>query len=256
MYQTCPKCGYQRQASDIIPESQCPACGLIFSRWLKQRFRSPESSSPKNRNSKSDALLGQLKERVLYVESPVSHSGFYGRLLLFVCFAFWGFWFIQTDYSQLTGGLPEINGSFMHLVDLIFHEAGHILFIPFGQFMTILGGSLAQLMMPMAVIGVFLLQQRDTFGASIGLWWLGQSVMDLAPYINDARAGELLLLGGTTGRDNPGHHDWRNILGDLGLLEYDHLIAGGVNFMGEALILLSLVWGGNILYRQYQNLAR
>jgi hypothetical protein len=60
---------------------------------------------------------------------------------------FWGLWFIQTDYSQLINGLPEINYSFMHLVDLIFHEAGHVLFIPFDRFMTILGGPLTQLLM-------------------------------------------------------------------------------------------------------------
>jgi hypothetical protein len=80
---------------------------------------------------------------------------------------FWGLWFIQTDYSQLINGLPEINYSFMHLVDLIFHEAGHVLFIPFDRFMTILGGSLTQLLMPIMVLGVLLFQQRDTFDALV-----------------------------------------------------------------------------------------
>jgi hypothetical protein len=193
---------------------------------------------------------------LLYVEPKAGSISFYGRLLLFVSFVFWGLWFIQTDYSQLINGLPEINYSFMHLVDLVFHEAGHILFIPFGRLMTILGGSLTQLLIPIMALGVLLFQQRDTFGASIGLWWLGQSIMDMAPYINDARSGELLLLGGMTGRDNPDHHDWRNILGDFGILEYDHSIAALVNLIGKGLILLSFVWGSGILYRQYHSLAR
>lgn len=57
------------------------------------------------------------------------------------------------------------------------------------------------------------------------------------------------------GRDNPGYHDWRNILGDLGLLEYDHTIAALVNLIGEGMVLLSFLWGSGILYRQYQGLA-
>ncbi|MGR6034729.1 MAG: hypothetical protein ACU4EQ_02135 [Candidatus Nitrosoglobus sp.] len=73
-------------------------------------------------------------------------------------------------------------------------------------------------------------------------WWLGQSIMDMAPYINDTQAGEL--------------HDWRNILGDFGILKYDHSIAALVNLIGEGLILLSFVWCSGILYRQYHSLAR
>ena len=41
-----------------------------------------------------------------------------------------------------------IMGSFLHLVNLPFHEAGHILFSPFGAFMTSLGGSLLPALYP------------------------------------------------------------------------------------------------------------
>lgn len=81
--------------------------------------------------------------------------------------------------------------------------------------------------------------------------------MDIAPYINDARAGQLMLLGGVTGRDAPeGFHDWANMLGRLGLLDYDHLLAL-LSFYGGALLMLaSLAWGGYILYLQSRNLER
>jgi hypothetical protein len=256
MYRKCPKCGYVRQAYDTAPKSQCPACGLIFIKWLKQRLRAPQTPVRKVRPRSATApWLERIEAILLYVPSPVPRSDFYARFFLFVGLVIWGLWFIQTDHRQLLGGLPEINSSFMHRVDLVFHEAGHILFIPFGQFMAILGGSLGQLLMPAIVLGVFLFQQRDTFGASVGLWWLAQSFLDLAPYIHDARAGELLLLGGVTGRDNPGHHDWWNILNTLGLLEYDHTLAALVNLTGEALMLLAFLWGGWVLRRQYQALA-
>ncbi len=160
------------------------------------------------------------------------------------------------EHDVLVGGYPPISDSFMHDVNLVFHEAGHVIFWPFGRFMTVLGGTLNQWLIPFVVLCAFLLQTRDTFGATIGLWWLSQSFMDAAPYINDARAGRLILLGGTTGRDRPGYHDWDNILGDLGWLEYDHAIAGMVNAIGVILMLLSFLWGAYVLYLQFKNLNR
>ena len=54
----------------------------------------------------------------------------------------------------------------------------------------------------------FLLKNRDGFAALTGLWRLSVSLMGLAPYIGDARAMQLTLLGGGSGRDRPGMHDW------------------------------------------------
>lgn len=160
------------------------------------------------------------------------------------------------DYDVVVGGSPPIGESFMHWINLVFHEAGHVIFMPFGRFMAILGGTLGQWMIPSVVLCAFVLQTRDTFGATIALWWLGQSFMDVAPYINDARAGQLVLLGGVTGRDRPGYHDWENILGDLGWMQYDHAIAGIVDTMGEGLMIISFLWGAYVLRLQYKNLDR
>jgi hypothetical protein len=105
-------------------------------------------------------------------------------------------------------------------------------------------------------MGTFLLKTRDAFAASIGLWWLGQSFLDVAPYINDARAMQLTLLGGVTGRDVPGYHDWESILRDLGWLQYDHTLAGLAYLTGAALMLLAIAWGAAVLYLQYKNLDK
>tara|TARA_B100001123_G_C14865565_1_gene849778 strand:+ start:210 stop:641 length:432 start_codon:yes stop_codon:yes gene_type:complete len=139
-----------------------------------------------------------------------------GRALTLLGLAVWSVWFFNTHFLHLVGPIPEINQSFMHTVDLVFHEAGHVLFIPFGTFMSVLGGSLGQLIMPATVMLVFLLTYQNPFAASVGLWWFGQSMMDFAPYIADARAGQIMLLGGVTGADRPGYHDWTNILSRLG----------------------------------------
>ncbi len=197
-----------------------------------------------------------VKALLFFVEPRINPIVFYGRAALYLIFVIWGWQFISMKHDTVIGGYPPINQSFMHSVNLVFHEAGHVLFSPFGRFMTILGGTLNQWLIPFVVMGAFLLKTRDTFGASVGLWWLGQSFMDAAPYINDARAGQLMLLGGVTGRDAPGYHDWENILRDLGWLQYDHTIAGIVNAIGVSLMVMSFLWGATVLYLQYKNLDR
>ena len=201
-------------------------------------------------------MLGaRIKEKFLHVPPEVPRLHFYGRAFLYLGLFVWGWQFIAADYDELVRGYPEISDSFMHDVNLVFHEAGHVIFLPFGRFMTVLGGTLNQWLIPAVVVFAFILKARDTFGASVGLWWLGQSVMDAAPYINDARAGRLMLLGGGTGSDRPGYHDWTNILGQLGWMKYDHAIAGVVDAMGTFLMLISFLWGAAVLWRQYKNLA-
>ena len=142
----------------------------------------------------------------------------------------------------------------MHRINLVFHEAGHVLFIPFGDFMSVLGGSLGQLIMPLVVTLVFLIRYMNAFAASVGLWWFAQSLMDLAPYIGDARRGELVLLGGVTGMDAPGYHDWSNLLSRMGKLSEDRLYAARVDMFGEALMWVAIVWGALILLRQFRNI--
>jgi hypothetical protein len=190
-------------------------------------------------------LLGALKAQLLHAEPERNPAVFWGRVGVFLAFFFWGWSFILMDVST-----NEIGQSFMHTINLVFHEAGHVIFRPFGRFLTILGGSIAQLLMPAIVIGCFVFQNRDNFGASLGLWWLGQSFMDLAPYIDDARSLKLMLLGGHTGAEAPGTHDWRNILISLDLLPYDHAIATSADVLGTLIMLTAFLWGGYTLYGQ------
>jgi hypothetical protein len=101
-----------------------------------------------------------------------------------------------------------------------------------------------------------LVKTKDTFGASIALWWLGESFMDLAPYINDARELKLMLIGGVTGREVVDYHDWEFILRKLGWLRYDHTLAHAANTLGIVLMLASFIWGGYLLWGQHKNLDR
>jgi hypothetical protein len=144
-----------------------------------------------------------------------------------------------------------VGESFLHLINLPFHEAGHIFFTPFGRFIQILGGTLGQLIIPAIVAGTFIYQQQP-YSASIGLWWLGESCMDIAPYIDDARAGQLMLLGGVTGSEVEDYHDWEGILSRLGMMQYDHALARVAFTLGFLIMVTAVCWGGYILWREYQ----
>ncbi len=195
------------------------------------------------------SIIAFIKNFFLYVEPEVNPFYFGGRVLIFLVIFIWGWKFILASIESNYTGM-----SFMHLVNLPFHEAGHIIFRPFGQFMSVLGGSLLQLLIPLICLIVFIVKTRDTFAASVSLWWFGESFMDLAPYINDARDLRLILLGGVTGRDVPDYHDWEFILRKLGLLQYDHLLANIAYKTGILLMMITFIWAGYILFKQFRNI--
>ena len=131
------------------------------------------------------------------------------------------------------------NSSFLHLINLPFHEAGHILFSPFGEFMTILGGSLMQVIVPVVCVVAFV-RQDDWFGAAVCCWWAGESLVDVAPYIADARALQMPLLGGGTGAEVEGH-DWEAILTRLGWLHLDRTIGMWTHVIGSIVMVAALI---------------
>lgn len=248
MFQKCPKCGHERHATDAEDEAICPGCGLVFSKWMKQQFHTTDTSSETQSDystSKADYLRLAISH-LLDVGNLAGQTRFYGYLLIYLVFFVWGWSFILADLKS-----QELNASFMHMINLVFHEAGHVIFRLLGSFMSILGGSLLQLIVPLTVMLMFIFKHRDNFAASIGLWWLAQSMMDLVPYISDARAQEMWLLGGVRGKDMPGIHDWNNILSRLGLLEYDQVLATLLMVMAIGLMLLSFVWGALLLKRMH-----
>lgn len=151
--------------------------------------------------------------------------------------------FFTLDVNQ------EVMNTFIHGPNLIFHEAGHIFFMPFGEFMTILGGSLFQCFFPFSLIFVFLRQEQPSpLGALFALWWTGQNMTDVALYISDASTRSLPLIGGMSEEA----HDWGNLLTMMNLLEYDHIIALMVHYIGMGCMLLTFLIGLKLIIEKYQ----
>ena len=160
-----------------------------------------------------------------------------GRLLLLLLLGRWTALFLLWPMRQ-----DVIGASFLHTISIPFHEAGHILFAPFGSVIAALGGSLAQVLVPIVCLMAFLTTNPNPFGAAVTAWWSGQNLMDVAVYIDDARALQLVLLGGRTGAEVEGH-DWEFILASWQLLHRDHQIAAVVQGIGALTMLVALVWG-------------
>ena len=129
---------------------------------------------------------------------------------------------------------PEA-GSFLDSIDLAIHETGHLVFAPFGEFVTALGGTLFQLIVPAVFMGYFL-TKRDRHAASVALWWIATNLWYIAVYIADARAQELPLVGG-------GEHDWAYILSERGLMHRDVAIGHTVHTWGVAIFVVATIWG-------------
>ena len=70
-----------------------------------------------------------------------------GRIALLLALVRWTWIFIGWPMRQ-----DVIGASFLHLISLPFHEAGHIFFAPFGDLLVSLSGSLTQIIVPLICI--------------------------------------------------------------------------------------------------------
>ena len=140
-------------------------------------------------------------------------------------------------WKALAQGLTFQGGGvlgFIHGVDLVFHEAGHVIFGFFGEFLAVLGGSLNQVLIPAIATGAFL-RTRQWASAAVTLFWTGQSLTDVAIYAADGRARALPLLAEGL------IHDWHYILGRLGLLESAQTVGRAIFGVGALTMLAALV---------------
>ena len=247
-------CQHSPLPTDQSLPAACPSCGLIFIKYAQAQASARERASrtvagvSEAIETSEDGSLEKFVSLIFHVPDRVDKTRFWARAALLTVFALWGMRLIAMDFRD-----GEMASSFLHGPLLIFHEAGHVIFRLFGEFVMYLGGTLGQLLMPAILAVALLVTNRDPFGASIGLWLLGVSFLDLAPYVYDALHPQLMLLSGTTGEE--GGHDWIYLLKAMGMLKKAQTIGWFVHKLGVATVLLSLAWGAFILWKQHKNLA-
>ena len=252
-YASCPKCGHAPLPEDQALPAACPACGLVLAKYgtapvgRSPSFARVEETAEGESGTKREWLAGWL----FHVPDKVAKTNWIARAATLGVFVLWTLW-IWADVD-VRGG--QAGSNFLHMILLPFHEAGHYaIFRWFGQFIMTLGGTLGQHLMPIVLGGALLIQRRDPFGAAIFFWLLGYSTIDMAVYMYDAFDPKLTLLGGTTGAESDGH-DWQNTFGDLGLLRRARGIGLFFGWVGRAMMLAALLWGGWVLWLQRARLS-
>jgi hypothetical protein len=252
----CPKCNaIQNDGNEI-----CTDCGIVFAKYFKYNSQIEslaQSQEPLTHSNDSTvdilmiediSLYERIKTRIFSVADNEDPIYVVGRGLLLLGMSYLSFRLMTSTIASNYAG--EI---FLHTINLPFHEAGHVGFRLFGSFFASLGGTLGQLLMPAVLFYHFLFRANNPFGGAVCLWWFGENFIDMAPYINDARDGDLPLIGGNFGHSSPyGFHDWEYILNESGLLQYDKIIAKMSFMIGSIIMILALIWGGILLYRQFK----
>lgn len=248
-YSRCPKCGHRPLPHDQALPAACPGCGVILAKVAAAtRMHTPHPGAGRASAGAVPDDRATLREWLLHVPERVDGWRWWGRGVLFALFSAWGLHLIALDHRR-----GEIGGAFIHGPLLVFHEAGHVLFRPLGEWMAVAGGTLTQLLMPLVLMLALLLKNRDPFGAAIGLWLLGVSLLDVAPYMYDALQPQLMLLSGATGE--AGGHDWIHLFSSLGLRPRAQAIGTLTHRLGAAVVLLSLGWAAWVLKLQRERVA-
>jgi hypothetical protein len=152
---------------------------------------------------------------------PVSRAAAIGWLVFYIIFflyaAFYHSGFLFLDY-----------------VNLIIHEGGHLFFSWFGYTITILGGTLGELLVPL-LCGIYFFRQRELTAVTFCGFWFFENFLYIGTYMADARALALPLVGS-------GDHDWEILFGQWGLLQLDQRIGGSTRELGWLGMLATVAW--------------
>jgi hypothetical protein len=254
---TCPKCGYQRLPNDADPYLECPRCGIVFAKY--EKYHQAVAVMPAPAEAPVDVVdeglptgpwYLSLYDQLMELPEQPDSTKLGAQALILVVMVVWGVRLIS--YKVMTA---EIMNSFWHLVDLPIHEFGHVLFRPFGEWMMYLGGSLFQCLLP-ALIGIaFIWKMRNPFGAAFCLWWTAENVLDVAPYIYDAKLMALPLVGEWNDEVAEMHvlrHDWHNILLPFHAVDSAWMLGNLAHMFGAVLMVLSWVWASTWLWKAWQ----
>ncbi len=130
---------------------------------------------------------------------------------------------------------------FLDRVDLVAHEAGHLFFSWFGEFIQVSGGTVGQLFVPLAFM-VYFYFRKELFSSAVTLFWAGQNLFNISIYVKDAQAMALPLVSVGGGEDTI--HDWNYLLSHLGLLRWDQQVGSVVYMLGLLAMTAAVVMAG------------
>jgi hypothetical protein len=147
-------------------------------------------------------------------------------------------WLVFYGLFLLNALLDTDGYLFIDHVNLIIHEAGHLLFSYLGHTLMVWGGTLFQLFVPVALATAFLFR-RHLPGTAFAAFFFFENLLYIATYMGDARAQVLPLVSVGGGE---AEHDWFFILSQFGLVQYDTTLAFLTRTAGWIGMLGTVAW--------------
>lgn len=143
-------------------------------------------------------------------------------------------WLVVYLLFLLYAALDRSGFLFLDYVNLIIHEGGHFFFSWFGYVIMILGGTLAELLVPL-LCAVYFWFKRETSAVAFCSFWFFENFLYIGVYMADARAQALPLVGS-------GDHDWAILFGHWGLMLRDQQIGATTRDLGWLGLFATLAW--------------
>jgi hypothetical protein len=248
-YPVCPKCGHAPLPADQSLPAACPACGIVLAKFSTAAVsRDPAHEITGDETPQASFFIRWL----LYVPPEVSRFNWYARMAAVALFLLYTIKIFR-DTNIFYG---DLGGHFLSMALLPWHEAGHVFFRPFGQFMMSLGGTLGQHLFPIILGVALLMKRRDSFGAALAFWLLGYSVIYTGWYMHDAGDPQAMMVSGKSSAEDDGH-DFVNIFSDMGgwwILNATK-IGVFVGRVGQAMMCVGLVWAAWLVWLQKAQLS-
>ncbi len=143
-------------------------------------------------------------------------------------------WFCFYGLFLLYAWLNHSGFLVLDYVNLMIHEGGHFFFGWFGHTIMILGGTLAELIVPMLCAAYFF-WKRETTGVAFSSFWFFENFPYIGTYMADARSASLPLVGSD-------ESDWTILFCQWGLLAQDQKIGGTMRVLGWLGMMATVAW--------------
>jgi hypothetical protein len=153
--------------------------------------------------------------------APVSRTAAIGWCIVYVAFMLYA--------RANTSGFLFIDNA-----NLMIHEVGHTMFSWAGYYTMILGGTLLQIIVPLACT-LFFIRRGETTGVACAAFWGFENLLYIATYMGDARRSALPLFGAD-------ESDWTILFTHWGILQHDLTVAAWTRGIGWVGMLLTVAW--------------
>lgn len=139
-------------------------------------------------------------------------------------------------YAALYAVNPQYLGALNAVTEAV-HQGGHGVFDEFTDVAGALGGTIAQIGLPLIITAALFLA-GIRYGAALGLAWLAQNLFSVAGYMSDAVEKKLELPAAEAGR-----HDWNYLLDRFGVLENAEFLSGAIHMLGFVALVIAAIAG-------------